>query len=95
MCDLQKAHKWISNGVQQQSSAEEDHDSAARQVSACQLVEIEDTITELQTQESDQVKDVKTMLNTTDMEAIIIMLYTRGHSCTSWEATGESSDSCH
>ena len=40
------------------------------QVSACQLREIEDTIRELQGQDSEQVKDVKTMLNTMDMEAI-------------------------
>ena len=40
------------------------------QVSACQLQEIEDTIRELQGQDSEQVKDVKPMLNTMDMEAM-------------------------
>ena len=68
--DLHKAHSWISDSMQQHTLAGDGQSSAARQVSTCQLREITDTITELKGQESQQVKEVKTMLNTTHMEAI-------------------------
>jgi hypothetical protein len=56
--------------MQQHTLAGDGQSSAARQVSTRQLREITDTITELKGQESQQVKEVKTMLNTTNMEAI-------------------------
>ena len=67
--DLQEAHQWVSKVAHQQASARGAADSAATQVSACQLSEIAETIAEMQSAESQQVKEVKTMLNTTDMEA--------------------------
>ena len=46
--DLHKAHSWVSDSMQQQTLAGDGQDCAARQVSACQLSEIADTIAELQ-----------------------------------------------
>ena len=66
--DLHRAHLWVSADQRDHPVLGNADDS--RQVSSCQAQDIEDTIAELEGQAAERIKEVKTMLHTTDMEAV-------------------------